>query len=62
MKRKSQIADNGAFNLQLLEITFVYQFYSRKTTLVESNFEKLLDYSLSCHFTIISNYFDIVCY
>ena len=38
MKRKSQIAD--AFNLHLLEITFVYQFYSRKTTLVESTFWK----------------------
>ena len=40
MKRKSQIADNGAFNLQLLEITFVYQFYSRKTTLVVAKFWK----------------------
>ena len=25
---------NGAFNLHLLEFAFVYQFYSRKTTLV----------------------------
>ena len=32
------IADLGAFNLHLLEFTFVYQFYSRKTTLVESTF------------------------
>jgi hypothetical protein len=28
----------GAFNLHLLEFTFVYQLYSRKTTLVESTF------------------------
>ena len=28
----------GAFNLHLLEFTFVYQFYSRKTNLVESTF------------------------
>ena len=28
----------GVFNLHLLEFTFVYQFYSRKTTLVESTF------------------------
>ena len=28
----------GTFNLHLLEFTFVYQFYSRKTTLVESTF------------------------
>ena len=28
----------GAFNLLLLEFTFVYQFYSRKTNLVKSTF------------------------
>ena len=28
----------GAFNLHLLEFTFIYQFYSRKTILVESMF------------------------
>ena len=28
----------GAFNLHLLEFTFIYQFYSRKTILVESIF------------------------
>ena len=28
----------GAFNLHLLEFNFVYQFYSRKTTIVESTF------------------------
>ena len=28
----------GVFNLHLLEFTFVYQFYSRKTTLVVSTF------------------------
>ena len=28
-------SDKGAFNLHLLEFTFIYQFYSRKTILVE---------------------------
>ena len=28
----------GVFNLHLLEFTFIYQFYSRKTVLVESIF------------------------
>ena len=31
--------DHGAFNLHLLEFTFDYQFYSRKTNLVESTFQ-----------------------
>ena len=35
IKRSAEI---GAFNLHLLEFTFIYQFYSRKTTLVESTF------------------------
>ena len=32
------LRDYGAFNLHLLEFTFIYQFYSRKTILVESIF------------------------
>ena len=35
-------SDLGAFNLHLLEFAFVYQFYSRKTTLVESTFWNLV--------------------
>ena len=31
-------SDQGGFNVHLLEFTFVYQFYSRKTTLFESTF------------------------
>ena len=36
--KKKKWNDFGAFNLHLLEFTFVYQFYSRNTSLVESTF------------------------
>ena len=48
----------GAFNLLLLEFTFIYQFYSRKTILVESIFWNVNVISQSFQTT----FFDIVCY
>ena len=48
----------GAFYLNLLEFTIIYQFCSRMTTPVESEFWKRVELLLlSCHFTIISIWF-----
>ena len=56
---KSEVVD-GAFNLHLLD--FIYQFYSKKTILVQSIFWNPVGLFAFMSFTIISNYFDIVCY
>ena len=59
------IVYNGA------QVRLIYTFWSSLTfnssiqerpLQLSQHFEILLDYLLSCHFTNISNYFDIVCY
>ena len=58
---KNQYKHLGAFYIHILELPFVYQFQSR---LLQWNqqFEIILNYLFSCHFTIISKYFDKVYY
>ena len=58
IRRKVWRLDFGAFYLHLLEFTFVYQFYSRKTTLVDSTFWNSVGLCICFH--VISQSFQTI--